>query len=386
MVAKKHKSKRQTGAMKYKIQKKVSESHRKARKEAKKNPHRKALKKDPGVPNMFPFKEKLLHQAEEHKRKQQEEKEKEIKNKKSDLQLLAMNATQRGLAFEASSTVTPMQGIPQQMDNSKKAYYKEFKKVVEASDVILEVLDARDPLGCRTKQIEELIFNSGASKRIILILNKIDLVPRENVDKWLKHLRNELPTIAFKASTQQQRNNLSQSVVATDVASEALLSSGECFGAATLMKLLKNYCRNLNIKTSITVGVCGYPNVGKSSVINSLKRSKACSVGATAGVTKVTQTINIDKNIKLLDCPGIVFGKSVCEEDAAQVLLRNCVKVEMLEDPVAPVEAIVTRCNKEQLMQIYSLPYFQDTHDFLLQLAKQRGKLKRVSNCLIVVL
>ena len=58
-------------------------------------------------------------------------------------------------------------------DNSRKAYYREFKKVVDAADVILEVLDARDPLGCRTKYIEELILSGGTQKRLILILNKI---------------------------------------------------------------------------------------------------------------------------------------------------------------------------------------------------------------------
>lgn len=60
-------------------------------------------------------------------------------------------------------------------DNSRKAYYKEFKKVVEAADVILEILDARDPLGCRTRQIEEMILNSGLNKRIILLVNKIGM-------------------------------------------------------------------------------------------------------------------------------------------------------------------------------------------------------------------
>ncbi len=58
-------------------------------------------------------------------------------------------------------------------DNSRKAYYKEFRKVVENADVILEVLDARDPLGCRVKKIEEMILGSGTNKRVILILNKI---------------------------------------------------------------------------------------------------------------------------------------------------------------------------------------------------------------------
>lgn len=58
-------------------------------------------------------------------------------------------------------------------DNSRKAYYKEFRKVVENADVILEVLDARDPLGCRTRKIEEMILQCGTKKRIILILNKV---------------------------------------------------------------------------------------------------------------------------------------------------------------------------------------------------------------------
>jgi nuclear GTP-binding protein len=99
---------------------------------------------------------------------------------------------------------------------------------------------------------------------------------------------------------------------------------------------LKNYCRNAKIKTSITVGVIGFPNVGKSSVINSLKRSKACTVGSTPGVTKTAQEIHLDKNIKLLDCPGIIFSRSKSEKDAAEVLLRNCVKTELIEDPIAP--------------------------------------------------
>lgn len=138
-------------------------------------------------------------------------------------------------------------------------------------------------MGCRTKQIEEMILNIGVDKRIILILNKIDLVPREAVESWLKYLRNEYPTVAFKASTQSQRSNLGQSNVSAQLATDALLSGSECLGADNLIKLLKNYCRNSKMKTSITVGVVGFPNVGKSSVINSLKRSKVCGVGATPG-------------------------------------------------------------------------------------------------------
>jgi ribosome biogenesis GTPase A len=71
-----------------------------------------------------------------------------------------------------------MTGVPSftaLTDNSKKAYYKEFRKVMEAADVVLEVLDARDPLGCRCKQIEEMIQAKWPTKKIVFVLNKIGM-------------------------------------------------------------------------------------------------------------------------------------------------------------------------------------------------------------------
>jgi nuclear GTP-binding protein len=67
-------------------------------------------------------------------------------------------------------------------------------------------LDARNPLGSRSRQIEEGVLRKG--KRLVLLLNKIDLVPKDNVKQWLEYLRKQLPTIAFKASTQEQKQKL----------------------------------------------------------------------------------------------------------------------------------------------------------------------------------
>lgn len=314
------------------------------------------LKKDPGVPDLRDFTKKLANQTkvETAKRKAEEEKQRQKtdrqrlmdKNRKPAKQLdmasLARNAARRSGAFEKGEVEADDQyqtvedaAISGNRDNSRKAYYREFKKVVEAADVILEVLDARDPLGCRALEVERMILDNGARKRIILVLNKVDLAPRENVDAWLKYLRNEFPTVAFKASTQAQRRNLGHAG-SVQLASEDLLSGSECLGADALVHLLKNYCRNSNMKTSITVGVIGFPNVGKSSVINSLRRAKVCGVGSTPGLTKVAQEIRLDKNIKLLDCPGIVFDRGGKGADPAEVLLRNCVKVELLDDPITP--------------------------------------------------
>lgn len=285
-----------TAHKRYKIQRKIREHLRKQRKEAKLNGKSKKHKKDPGVPNLFPFKEEVLKQAEEKKRRQEEANErrkqnrlKEV-NKKRNLESLQKDAMKRGKEFEKKETLKENSQSDaysgRKLEGSLKAYYKEFKKVVDASDVVLEVLDARDPMGCRCTQVEESVMSSGVNKKLVLILNKIDLVPREIVDKWLKYLRNEFPTVAFKASTQAQKQNLHQSKVSASLASGDLLTSSACIGADTLLKLLGNYCRNKDIKTAITVGIVGFPNVGKSSIINSLKRCKACTVGATPGVTK----------------------------------------------------------------------------------------------------
>eukprot|EP01043_Picozoa_sp_COSAG02_P033461 COSAG02_NODE_2285_length_9220_cov_87.964368_4_plen_486_part_00 len=259
-------------------------------------------------------------------------------------------------------------------DVTQRRYYREFKRVTEASDVCLEVLDARDPMGCRCLEAEKLIRSQGKNKRIILVLNKIDLVPKEVVLQWLKKLRNEFPTIAFKASTQNQKSNLGRNDrVSAHKASDSSKSRHECLGGDTLIQLLKNYSRNLNIKTSISVGVIGFPNVGKSSLINSLKRSRVANVGSTPGMTKVAQEIHLDKKVKLLDSPGIVFTSS----PDASTALRNCVKVEKLQDPVTPVGLILERCNHEQLMRLYRIGEFRSTNDFLLQIAEKQGKVKK---------
>lgn len=149
--------------------------------------------------------------------------------------------------------------------------------------MILEVVDARDPLGTRCLQVEQAVREMKGHKRLVIILNKSDLVPREVLDKWLKYLRRSTPAVAFKASTQMQSKRLGQKKFTK---SEKVMQTSSTIGADLLMSLLANYCRNKEIKTSITVGIVGLPNVGKSSIINSLKRSRACNVGATPGVTR----------------------------------------------------------------------------------------------------
>ena len=198
----------------------------------------------------------------------------------------------------------------------------------------------------RSLATERLALASG--KRVVLVLNKIDLVPKANVEAWLKHLRHDFPVLAFKASTQSQRSHLSHSRAAAPTASGSsgskISAGAEALGATALVQLLKAYARRDAGRASLTVGVFGAPNVGKSSVVNSLVRSRACPVAATPGATKVVQGVVLDKGLRLLDCPGVVF---LGPEDGSGALqaLRNTIKVELVADPITPGEmATQTLC------------------------------------------
>lgn len=87
--------------------------------------------------------------------------------------------------------------MPKEFGLSRRAYYKELVKVIEESDVVLQVLDARDPEATRSEEIEKEAVKKG--KRLIQVLNKIDLVPMTVVKKWQRHLSNEFPCVLFEA-------------------------------------------------------------------------------------------------------------------------------------------------------------------------------------------
>jgi nuclear GTP-binding protein len=301
--------------------------------------------------------------------------------KAPDLASIANAATHRKTAFDdkvqkMEELMAKNEGNPfqrDQGDSSRRAYMRELRKVVDSADVILEVLDVRDPEGCRCRAIEESIL-ADPSKKLVLVLNKIDLVPYEVLTKWLAFFKQGVPCIPFKAST-QQGNNISSHAGTNVIKSNPEQYGSRAVGTDGLMQLLKNYCRSKDIKTAITVGIIGYPNVGKSSLINSMKRSRAVGVSATAGFTKCMQEIVLDRKIKLIDSPGVVFEDS----DTAGNTLRNCLNVESMADPVPAVQVLLTRCKPEQLMKLYDIEeaWGDNVVSFLGQLARKKGKLVR---------
>lgn len=293
-----------------------------------------------------------------------------------------------GAPIDASLTVR---------DSSAKAFMRELRKVIERSDVIIQVLDARDPEGTRSRWVEEEVRKRDAQgKKLLAVVNKIDLVPRENLEAWVKYLRHSFPTMPFKSSTQAQRQNLSQNPVPLVQSAAGQIGSNQklpelpqtssSLGAPALLGLLKQYALT-SPHSALTVGVVGYPNVGKSSLINSLKRSRACGVAAMPGKTRVVQEVVLDKGVKILDCPGVVLedigqqmyglDEAASRRRQAEIMLRNCVKAELVEDPISPIGVILDRADPNHLMKMYNIPDWDDSRDFLIKLALTRGRLGR---------
>jgi nuclear GTP-binding protein len=141
--------------------------------------------------------------------------------------------------------------------------WSELYKVIDSSDVVIHVLDVRNPMGTRCKNVESYIKKEAAHKHLIFILNKCDLVPTWVTTKWVTILSKEYPTLAFHANM----NNP--------------------FGKGALIQLLRQFSKLHADKKQISVGFIGYPNTGKSSIINTLKKKKVCNVAPIPGETKV---------------------------------------------------------------------------------------------------
>ncbi|KAF0982377.1 hypothetical protein FDP41_011307 [Naegleria fowleri] len=258
---------------------------------------------------------------------------------------------------------------------TSKRIWSELYKVIDSSDVLLIVLDARDPIGTRCYHIEQYLKKEKPHKHVVFILNKCDLVPTWVTVRWVKILSQEYPCLAFHASVQNP------------------------FGKGALIQLLRQYAQVHRDKPSISVGLIGYPNVGKSSVINTLRKKKVCKAAPIPGETKVWQYVALMRRIFLIDCPGVVHTTdneeqyrlknqyNTSEQDehyqymnrVADNVLKGVVRVETVtpDELIDVIRVILHRMKPEYVQRTYQILTWKDHYDFLTQLAYRSGKINK---------
>ncbi|XP_078059608.1 nucleolar GTP-binding protein 2 [Mustelus asterias] len=229
-----------------------------------------------------------------------------------------------------------------------KRIWGELYKVIDSSDVIIQVLDARDPMGTRSPYIEAYIKKEKPWKHLVFVFNKCDLVPTWATKRWVAILSHECPTLAFHASLTNP------------------------FGKGALIQLLRQFGKLHGDKKQISVGFIGYPNVGKSSIINALRSKKVCNVAPIAGETKVWQYITLMRRIFLIDCPGVVYPSGDTE---TEIVLKGVVQVEKIKCPEDHIAAVLERAKSEYISKTYKIDCWSHPEDFLEKLAFRMGKL-----------
>lgn len=157
---------------------------------------------------------------------------------------------------------------------------REIKEKLKLIDVVIEVVDARLPLSSKNPEINQYTQN----KQHILLLNKADLADPEISQDWIDWFK---------------KNSAIQQIMLYDA-----------YDRRQKLELVKNI-QKLNVKkrAQIKCLICGIPNVGKSTVINSLIGKKKTQVGNKPGVTKGQQWLTTPENLMLLDTPGILWPK-----------------------------------------------------------------------------
>ena len=242
-------------------------------------------------------------------------------------------------------------------------YWDLIERIIKESDLVLEILDARLVELSRNKRVEELAKEGG--KPLIFVINKSDLVSKESVIKQADKLKEDGEVI-FVSS--KKRN------------SERLLY-------AVIRKVFKKYGKREIIlrgrfdpkpkykeaRGGIVVGVLGYPNIGKSSIINLLSHKKKVKVSKKAGTTHGIHWIKATNEILLIDSPGVI---PLEKSDEIRYGLLGAKDSGRLKDPELIAMSIIRlflKDNKENFEKFYDIKIKSENPlDIIEQLAEKK--------------
>ena len=234
---------------------------------------------------------------------------------------------------------------------------REISEKLDLIDVVFEVIDARIPYSSKNKDIDKMIKN----KKRVLIMTKIDMCDIINTNKWIKYYEEK----GIK-------------VIPVD-----LINKKNIF---EIFKVTEEVNKELNDKRKekglkerkVRILILGIPNVGKSTLINTLVGKKATNVGNKPGITRHLEWIRINKDIELLDTPGILWPKLDDDTIAHNLAAMTAIKEEILDTEDIAIYIINTmlKLYKDNIVNRYNLTSYNDVVEVLDMIGKKIGAVR----------
>ena len=235
---------------------------------------------------------------------------------------------------------------------------REIKEKIGLIDIVFEVLDARIPLSSKNKDIDDIIKN----KTRVIVMTKKDLCDLSETKKWKDYYE-----------------KLGYKVILTDLVHDGNLNE--------ILSVTNEIANSMNAKRKekglkprkVRILILGVPNVGKSTLINRLVKKKATNVGNKPGITKNLEWIRINKDLELLDTPGILWPRLEGKNMSLNLASMTAIKEEILnrEDVAIYIIQKMLEFYSEQFKARYKLDdSFDEIVPILDHIAKNIGAIK----------
>lgn len=326
-------------------------------------------------------------------------------------------------------------------------FWRQLWRVIERSDIVVQIVDARNPLLFRCEDLECYVKEIDTAKENVILINKADLLTAEQRLAWASHFEKEGVKVIFWSAlgetlhSKDQENSVAEEANRTESENSSSdenelprrnwLSLGEesasdeddseyedcqeeeedwqtcsensspeeeedeegcaqdwkehcpvdsetqnrekpenqemnncsqLVSKQELLELFKKLHTGKKVKDGqLTVGLVGYPNVGKSSTINTIMGNKKVSVSATPGHTKHFQTLYVEPGLCLCDCPGLVMPSFVSTK--AEMICNGILPIDQMRDHVPPVSLVCQNIPRRVLEATYGINIIKPRED-----------------------
>jgi len=242
---------------------------------------------------------------------------------------------------------------PGHMKKTKDLLQENIKLV----NIIIEVIDARIPIASKNPDFDQLFRD----KKRLIVLNKYDLADPNMNKMWEEYYKSKgWSCVLYNSTNNKELRKLDNAI------------------ADASKEILERYKKRGLINRRIKAMIVGIPNVGKSTLINSLAKKKSAKTGNMPGVTKGKQWINLAGNIDLLDTPGILWPKFEDEEGALNLAFTGAIKDETLvleEIALKFVEKMIKMNKVNSILEKYNIEQGEKSLDILDNIALKKGYL-----------